>query len=318
MMDNTQHVLDTTERARGEFFEILELLLDRTDVLSRSEWATVLGVTDAAISQCIRGTTIPRAEHLRMIVHYLETIDNVPRDYLLRFYEMAQKPAESVGIRNRRLGSSVGAYLVKPRLDGLLLRLQHLHPIAQEQFLDRAADLVTEIESVPISSPTAAAPSGHLSGSELPGGLEALWHKPARRELPAAAGSDHVLFKRQPEGRIPALVLSEAGESSSELLAITTPIVTPDGHLVARLKPEHEILKSGGSFQLSLVARLTSGQVEVRSDLRVQNDSEFLLRIALPETVRRDDLWINHKHWSWADFPFRFLLTSLTASRLPV
>src|SRR5260221_255956 len=101
----------------------------------------------------------------------------------------------------------------------------------------------------------ATARSGQLSGSELPGGLDALWHKPTRRELPAAAGSDHVLFKRQPEGRIPALVVSEAGESSSDLLVITTPIVTPDGHLVARLKPEYEILKSGAPFQLSLIAR---------------------------------------------------------------
>jgi len=64
----------------------------------------VLGVTEAAISQWVRGTTIPRPEYLRMILHYLESVDGVPADLFNQFYSMAEKPAAAVGIRNRRVG----------------------------------------------------------------------------------------------------------------------------------------------------------------------------------------------------------------------
>src|SRR5207244_2263066 len=58
--------INKSERSR--FAEMLLRLIDETNLFTRAEWAEILDVSEAAISQWVNDKTLPRPELLRMIV----------------------------------------------------------------------------------------------------------------------------------------------------------------------------------------------------------------------------------------------------------
>src|SRR5215510_3181024 len=60
------------EEQRSPFATALARLLDETKLLTRQQWAELLDVSPAAISQWVNDKTIPRPEVLRMVIDALE------------------------------------------------------------------------------------------------------------------------------------------------------------------------------------------------------------------------------------------------------
>jgi hypothetical protein len=146
-----------TEDQRSPFAAALARLLDETNLLTRQQWAELLDVSPAAISQWVNDKTIPRAEVLRMIIDALDDNSELQPAILGEFKAIMRSPATDVSPNGERMGPSVGHYLVKPLLEGFLRNLNSLTFESQEGILYRAAEMCRERQ-----------PGGHgtVEGSE--------------------------------------------------------------------------------------------------------------------------------------------------------
>src|SRR4051794_6485564 len=106
--------------AKSEFLALLSELIDGTKIFKRREWAIILGVSPAAISQWLSGTTIPRADILRTVVDILDGHDRLPEGLLERFWSMSKRPVSEVAPESAgRFGTkNIGEYLLAPALKG--------------------------------------------------------------------------------------------------------------------------------------------------------------------------------------------------------
>lgn len=76
-----------------EFLKNLKVLLDDTGKLSRTEWADYLFVSTSAISQWVKGKTIPSPEHLGKIILYNERFsDKKTKMAVAQFHSIADNP----------------------------------------------------------------------------------------------------------------------------------------------------------------------------------------------------------------------------------
>ncbi len=135
---------------RSPFAEALVGLLDRTALFDRAGWATVLGVTEAAISQWVGDKTIPRPDILFTILATLKRSTDVPQDPLREFTRVAEQPSTSVSPNGVRMLPTIWQYMTRPAFSELSGRLAKLPMPEQEKVLE-------EIYGNPISSPTANA-----------------------------------------------------------------------------------------------------------------------------------------------------------------
>lgn len=121
---------------RTLFADRLRDILDRTELHTRDEWAHLLDVSPAAISQWVNGKTIPRPEYIRMIVGVLEDLTGIDQKYLDAFKEMARRPATEVSRHGRRMLPTVEKYYTRPLFDEESNELAKLSPEAQEEYLN--------------------------------------------------------------------------------------------------------------------------------------------------------------------------------------
>jgi hypothetical protein len=122
------------------FASVLRRLLDETGVFERREWAEFLRVSESAISQWVRGHTLPRAEYLRKVLWVLRNADDVPSEVLDDFERMAAMPAEEVAPdHSKTIGQTVGDYVLSPLLEAFLRDLKRMDPPDRERFLLEAA-----------------------------------------------------------------------------------------------------------------------------------------------------------------------------------
>lgn len=164
--------------SRSLFAALLRDLIEHTDIFPRSEWATTLGVTPAAISQWLNDKTVPRPRTLRSLLDVVRRYRGNDNKYLQSFLAIVDKPAHTVSPLGGRLGSSVGGYLASPVLEGFLRQLGTLSYSIQEAVLLNAVaecerlietsegvEQRTELSDVRVAA-TAASTSIAPAGSE--------------------------------------------------------------------------------------------------------------------------------------------------------
>ncbi|MGE3336021.1 MAG: ATP-binding protein [Rhodospirillaceae bacterium] len=127
-----------SRQSRSPFATTLKELIEDTEIFSRSEWATTLGVTRAAISQWTTDKTVPRPRTLRSLIEVVRRYRGDDDDHLKSFLSLVDKPAHEVSPHGDRLGITVGRYLVSPVLEGLLRQLDTLPYSALETALENA------------------------------------------------------------------------------------------------------------------------------------------------------------------------------------
>jgi transcriptional regulator with XRE-family HTH domain len=116
----------------------LSNLLDDTETFSRKEWANYLLVSEPAISQWTKGKTLPRAEHLKSILLYLENFEReTVQDCLYMFHQMADLPISQtldadLQVRYRRF-HSITEYISTVYKDGLETELLDLQGVFRKE-----------------------------------------------------------------------------------------------------------------------------------------------------------------------------------------
>jgi hypothetical protein len=173
----------------SDFARVLRGLLDETGVFSRDEWARVLVVSPAAISQWVNDHTIPRASLLRSILDVVKRHCGDRHPALLKFFDTARRPADAVSPHGTRMRPTVGHYLVTPVLEGFQRVLETIPPERQEQVLFRAAAECRRLRYLPSERPAETAslvspPANGASDSAAIGHEEAL--EVPRIDRPAA------------------------------------------------------------------------------------------------------------------------------------
>jgi hypothetical protein len=126
-------------KTRSRFARVLQSLLDDTSVFNRDEWAEVLGVSTAALSQWVHDKTVPRPEMLRSLSEVVQRHCGDAHAAMQAFHALLTSPAIDVSPHGHRLGPTVGHYLVAPLLDGFQRVLATISPAQQELILQRAS-----------------------------------------------------------------------------------------------------------------------------------------------------------------------------------
>src|SRR3954462_4826894 len=132
------------EEGPGELAAKLSQILNaNVSGRSRSKWSSELGVSQAAISQWVQGSTLPRPELLRKIWQTVRMRDNTSQ-IMRGFVEMASKPAAEVSRHQARIGATVAEYITRPEFETLWNRLRVLPLDEQESCLSKAFELLDE------------------------------------------------------------------------------------------------------------------------------------------------------------------------------
>lgn len=121
----------------------LRSVFDDSRLLSRKDWATLLGVTPAAISLWVNGRTLPRADHLSAAWDFVSSRSGVPKSVLEHFQHVAALPArKATPFASRFRGEpTVAHYMLRPQREAMLRTLSGLHPSLQEEILYRTSEL---------------------------------------------------------------------------------------------------------------------------------------------------------------------------------
>jgi hypothetical protein len=137
------------ETRRSRFAAMLRRLIDETDVLRRAEWAEVLGVSEAAISQWVNDVGLPRPENVRAILTTLLADRRVSDETIEAFENLARRPGTEISPHGDRLSPNLAHYMLKPLRDGFLRTLETLPPRSQEKVLLEALERCRELRRVP-------------------------------------------------------------------------------------------------------------------------------------------------------------------------
>lgn len=128
------------KKTHSAFAMALRSLLDEHPTMKRAQWAEVLAVSEAAISQWVNDAAIPKAENLRAIMNTLLADRRVPAPLLEAFEELLRRPSTDVTPNGERMKPTIAHYMIKPLRDGFLRTLDTLPPESQEvALLDGAA-----------------------------------------------------------------------------------------------------------------------------------------------------------------------------------
>lgn len=122
------------------FASALRNLLDDARLYSRSSWAEILDVSEAAVSQWVNDKTLPRPETLRSIRRIAGESDGVDKGILNTFDQVVSLPALEASPVAKRLNGSLAHYMLTPLIEGFLRSLRSLSAEAQEEVLYSAAE----------------------------------------------------------------------------------------------------------------------------------------------------------------------------------
>jgi transcriptional regulator with XRE-family HTH domain len=104
--------------------------------ISRSEWASTLGVSKPAISQWVTGKTIPRPEHLAAIVGTVREDRRAGPEMRARVGELLNAPASELFEKPPAyVGPTLAHYLIKPVREAALKMVNALEPGQQYELL---------------------------------------------------------------------------------------------------------------------------------------------------------------------------------------
>jgi hypothetical protein len=158
-MYETKEVPEESVSRRSPFAVALERLLDDTGLFSkREQWARVLGVTPAAISQWVQDKTVPRPEVLRTLVSVIKSRTKIPRQFIEEFEQVAALLATEASPKHGHrvaktaihyaVGNTFAHYMTAPVLEAFLRNLSALPPRLQDDVLTSASEkcLDTDLE----------------------------------------------------------------------------------------------------------------------------------------------------------------------------
>jgi hypothetical protein len=158
-MYETEEVPEEGMSIRSPFAIALERLLDDTGLFSkREQWARILGVTPAAISQWVQDKTVPRPEVLRILISVIKSRTKIPRRFIEEFEQLAALPAAEASPKHGHrvaktavhygVGNTFAHYMTAPVLEAFLRNLSALPPRLQEDVLTSASEkcLDTDLE----------------------------------------------------------------------------------------------------------------------------------------------------------------------------
>lgn len=105
---------------RSQFAVSLERLLDQTGLFTRDEWAQFLRISAPAISQWVNDHTIPEPDRLNMILSVLRESDDVPKEILVEFDQLALRPSVEISPHGERLDATLKEYMLQPLFQGFM------------------------------------------------------------------------------------------------------------------------------------------------------------------------------------------------------
>lgn len=159
----------------GRFATAIRSLLDDTNLFTRAQWATFLGLSEAALSQWVHDKTIPRPAVLWMMLGVLQESDDVRREPLDAFFALLDIPSGELSRHSSRIGTTLGQYLTRSLMDQLIESLEGL-PFRQRESILYQAIRLAQNAGVPVdvssASETLSQPAGLPPQSVSGGGLE--------------------------------------------------------------------------------------------------------------------------------------------------
>lgn len=120
----------------------IRALLDDSKLLSRKQWAELLGVTPSALSLWVNDRSLPSAIHLSEVWDFVRSSSNVPEGVLQQFRKVAELPvrkATPLFERIRKEGT-VSRYMLRPLRDAMLATLSTLPAHVQEEAMFEMAE----------------------------------------------------------------------------------------------------------------------------------------------------------------------------------
>lgn len=163
-------------RTKSLLAQALTGAIDGAGLYSREDWGFILGVSEAAISQWLSDTTLPRPEMLRMILDALKESPGVPPEVTAAFDALRYRPATEISPHGARMAGSLAHYLARPLREGLFRELDALSPDSQEQVLAAARRLcrdavrrkaVVKPEPESATAPADAAPAHEVAETAM-------------------------------------------------------------------------------------------------------------------------------------------------------
>ena len=116
--------------------EFLQELFDDLSLATRERWAERLNVSQAALSYWVKGTYVPKPEHLNMIVCAVKNDDRIPEEWLQQFENMLQQPLPDVVTSpSKPMGRTLRHYMLRPIYDATFKLLATLPAEKQEKIL---------------------------------------------------------------------------------------------------------------------------------------------------------------------------------------
>ena len=140
--ETSQFTMETeATKTKSPLARALTDVIDKAGLYSREDWGFILDVSEAAISQWLSDTTLPRPEMLRMILGTLKESARVAPDIVDKFNALLHKSATGISPHGSRMGGSLARYLARPLREGLMRELDVLPDEEQEQVLAAARRL---------------------------------------------------------------------------------------------------------------------------------------------------------------------------------
>ncbi len=121
----------------SEFARVLLKIIDEAHLFKRREWASILSVSGAAISQWVNDRTFPRPEVLRLLVSVVRRHSNRISPATLSSFEvmMSKSALEVSPAFHQTIGDSVASYTLQPLLKQFLRDLKRIAPRKQEDLI---------------------------------------------------------------------------------------------------------------------------------------------------------------------------------------
>ncbi len=140
----------------------LREVLDDSGLMTRREWASLLGITPAAISLWVTGRTLPRADHLSAVWDFVVSSSGIPESVTDTFRRVASLPARKATPFFKRLRGepTIAHYMLRPLREAMFGTLASLDPSVQEELLYRTAELGRKLstESASVATRLASVP----------------------------------------------------------------------------------------------------------------------------------------------------------------
>lgn len=144
---NTMTINNQKTIAKKELSDLamtLRWFIDDNNYYDRSQWASILGVSERDIAAWLDDRDIPQAVNIRSMWSTLIGDTRFTDEELEKFYRLIHRPSVDVSPHGNRMSPTIRHYMVSPVLDGFMGTLNTLSPHLQEEMLFKAGQMCRE------------------------------------------------------------------------------------------------------------------------------------------------------------------------------